>query len=310
VARRASSGVVVAAVLANVAVALVKLLAAIATGSAAMLAETIHSVVDTGDGLLVLLGKRLGRRAASALHPFGHGKEVYFWTLMVAMIVFGAGGGVAMYQGVERLLRPAALEHVSWSYAVLAVAAAFEGTSFVISVKSFLDYRRARLPGYSVWRAIRAAKDPTVFVVMLEDGAALVGLLVAFLGILLSTQLGRPRLDATASLLIGVLLVSVAFVLGRECRGLLIGERALPEVIAGIRSLVEEQRAVDHVVAVQTMHLGPDRLLVALHLAFRADVADEDRTTLVAKLGEQVRERFPDVQHVWIDAASFQHARH
>lgn len=299
-----SKFVVVAAVLANVAVAAVKLVAAVAVGSTAMFAEFIHSLIDTGDGLLLLLGRRLSTREADAVHPFGYGKEVYFWSLIVAMVIFGAGGCLTVYRGILHLAHPGPLRHVAWSYIVLGAAALFEGTSFFFAVRSFRSYRRQRLSRYSFWRAVRASKDPTVFTIVFEDGAALIGLLIAFLGVLLATTLHQPRFDAAASLLIGVLLLTVAGVLGRESRGLLLGERVLPQTLEQMCELVSHHEAVEEVIALRTMHLGPKEVLVAVQVRFRPD-APQRWSDAAAELGRALRERFPEIARVWLDSEAF-----
>lgn len=303
-AERASK-VVVAALLANVAIAAVKFIAAAATGSSAMLAEGIHSVVDSGDAVLLLIGLRLAARPPDERHPFGHGKEVFFWSLIVAMLLFGVGGGVTAYEGFLRLHAPEPIRDVGWSYAVLGAAALFETISLVIGLRSFLEYRRRRLPGRSIPEAIHMAKDPTVITVVLEDTAALAGLLIAFLGVFLSTVLGDPRFDGIASMLIGFVLAAVAVVLGAECRGLLVGERALPEVVSGARDLALAHEAVAAVREVSTMQIGPDDVLLTVTLVFQRELPDHAIARAAGDLDRGIRERFPEIKRVFLDATSF-----
>src|SRR5574338_338293 len=185
------------AITANAAIAITKFIAAAAAGSGAMLSEGIHSVVDTGDGLLVLLGLHLAKRPPSKRHPYGHGLEVYFWSMVVAMAIFAVGGGVSIYEGVHRLAGGESLELSWWTYAVLGAAFLFEGTSWMIAMREFKRIRGRR----GLWSAIERSKDPTSFVVVLEDSAALIGILIAAAGITLANLLDAPYLDATASIL-------------------------------------------------------------------------------------------------------------
>jgi cation diffusion facilitator family transporter len=189
------------AIAANVAIAVTKFTVAAISGSSAMLSEGIHSAVDTGNGILLLVGIHLSERPASEEHPFGHGKELYFWSLIVAVLIFGVGGGISFYEGVLHVLRPVALEDAFWNYVVLGCAAVFEGTSFVIALRQF----RRQNPGLKLWEALKRSKDPSTFTVVAEDSAALAGLAIAGAGVWASHSLGRPELDGVASMLIGLL---------------------------------------------------------------------------------------------------------
>ncbi|HEX4450357.1 MAG TPA: cation diffusion facilitator family transporter [Kofleriaceae bacterium] len=304
-AREQSKFVVVAALVANVCVAAVKVAAAVVTRSSAMLAEAIHSIVDTGDSGLILLGEARAKKPATPRHPFGHGKEVYFWSLVVAMLIFGAGCVVAAYQGVLRLISPHPLEHVGWSYAVLAASAVFEATSFVISLKGLGRYRRDRMPRASLAHTIREAKDPAIFAVVLEDSAALAGLAIAAGGVALSSALGTTAPDAIASILIAAILAAISWVLGRECWSLLIGERALPEMVAGICSIAKADPHIANVAAVKTMHVGPEDLIVAVELRFEPECNSDARLTAVRSIRDAVRARYSEIDELLIDADSF-----
>lgn len=209
---------------ANVAIAVTKLLVAGITGSSAMLSEGIHSSVDTFNGVLLLVGIRLSQRPATPEHPFGHGKELYFWSLIVAVLIFGLGGGVSFYEGVQHIRRPQALHDPTWNFVVLGMAAIFEGISFTIALRQFL--RQAGTTPF--WEAIDQSKDPTTYTVLAEDSAALLGLLIAAVGIGLSHRFDMPVLDGVASLLIGLLLAVVATFLTWQSRDLLIGEGIRP----------------------------------------------------------------------------------
>ena len=203
------------AIAANVAIAVTKFIAAAITGSAAMLSEGIHSTVDTGNGVLLLVGMKLSQRKPTPEHPFGHGKELYFWSLMVAVLIFGLGGGISAYEGLLHITKPEPLRDPTWNYVVLGAAAVFEGASFAVALRQFLNKKR----DVSFWRALKTSKDPTTYTVLAEDGAALGGLALAAAGVYLSHRLNLPVIDGTASVAIGVLLGGVAVLLIGESRG-------------------------------------------------------------------------------------------
>src|ERR1041384_2476071 len=231
-----------AAIAANFAIAITKFVAAFFSGSSAMLSEAIHSLVDTGNGALLLVGLRQSQKPPDDTHPFGHGKELYFWPLIVAILVFSLGGGMSVYEGITHLVHP---HHgdPTWSYVVLGLAFAFE------SVSAFLAYRafRKELKGAGVLETIKRSKDPTTFTVLFEDSAALAGLIVAFLGILLGDLLENPYLDGIASIVIGAILATVAVFLAYETKGLLIGEGVDPQTLASVRSIAAEDDAIHKV---------------------------------------------------------------
>jgi cation diffusion facilitator family transporter len=290
--------VIVAAVCGNVAVAVTKFVAAFCTGSSAMLSEGIHSLVDTGNGLLLLWGIHRSRRPPDETHPFGHGLELYFWTLIVAILIFAVGGGVSVYEGVLRLLHPTPLEDPTWNYAVLGLATLFEGSAWFLAFKQFLAVKGDA----GLWQAVRRSKDPTTFMVLFEDSAALIGLAVAFVGIAFGHLLGTPYLDAAASVIIGLLLAAVAAVLAHETRGLLTGESADPRVVASIRALAEADPAVERVRRPLTMHLGPEQVLLALDVQFRPGLTAPDVEAAVDRLEAAIRARHPKVRHIYLEA--------
>ncbi|MDY0747723.1 cation diffusion facilitator family transporter [Paucibacter sp. R3-3] len=292
--------VLYAAMAANIGIAVTKFIVAGITGSSAMLSEGFHSTVDIFNGGLLLVGTRLSQRPATPEHPFGHGKELYFWSLIVAVLIFGLGGGLSFFEGVQHILHPEPLSDPGWNYAVLAAAGLFEGSSFLVALREF----RAQIGDTPFWEALHASKDPATYTVLAEDAAALTGLLIAAVGIGLSQALQRPEIDGAASLLIGVLLSAVAVLLVRESRGLLIGEGIKPETAQAIRDLAAAQPKVREAGRVLSMYVGPDDALVTMDLQFEDGTTAEDAAQTIAEVERQVRERFPKIRRLFIEAGS------
>lgn len=297
-AGESSKKAVVAAIAANLAIAVTKLAAAGVTGSSAMLSEGIHSVVDSGNGVLLMVGMRAARRPADEDHPFGHGKELYFWTLIVAILIFAVGGGMSLYEGITHLQHPARLESPFWNYLVLVFATVFESISWTVAWREFRQTRGDR----SILGALHHSKDPSLFTVVLEDTAALLGLFVAFCGVLLGHVLENPYLDGAASIVIGLILAAVAGFLAYESRGLLVGESAEPAVVAGISELVLGDVDVLHVARLLTMHMGPREVLLNLKLVFRPQLSADDVARAVDRLEARIRERYPEVRRIYVEA--------
>lgn len=285
-----------AALFANLAIAVIKFLAAWFTGSSAMLSEAIHSTVDTSNELLLLLGLRQSRQPASPQRPFGHGRELYFWAFIVAAFIFAIGSGVSLYEGYEHLRHPAPLADPTWNYVVLALAFAFDGASFLIARRSF-DKQRGRRP---FWTAFRASKDPSIFVVLFEDASALLGLGLAFLGIFLSHWLDMPALDGVASIAIGALLAVVAGLLLRETKSLLLGEPAEPALLEQLTALACAEPAIAHVAAPLSSYLGPQEILVVLPVEFAPELAAAHVTQTIERLRAAIQAAHPSVQHVFV----------
>jgi cation diffusion facilitator family transporter len=273
---------------------LTKFVAAGATGSGAMLSEGIHSVVDTGDGLLLLLGLHLSKRPASKRHPYGHGLEVYFWSMVVAMAIFGMGGGVSIYEGVTHILAPRAVEAAWWTYVVLGSAAVFEGISLAIGVRGF----RRQSGREGIWRAIKTSKDPTSFIVVLEDSAAIAGVAVAAVGITIAHAWRAPVFDGIASIVIGLILCAVAAVLARETWSLLVGESAKPELVESIREIAEEQPGVLCAHPPRTMHMGPEIVHVDLDLMVDSERSGEEVVELTRRIEDAIRHKHEVVKRV------------
>ena len=295
-----SKGAIYGAIAANVSIAITKFLVAGITGSSAMLSEGIHSAVDTFNGVLLLVGLKLSQRPATPEHPFGHGKELYFWGLIVAVLIFGLGGGLSFYEGVQHIRHPEPMRDPMWNYVVLGVAAVFEGSSFAIALRQFLK----EAGDTPFWEALHRSKDPTTYTVLAEDAAALVGLLVAALGIALSHRFDKPELDGAASLVIGLLLAGVAVALVRESRGLLIGEGIRPETARAIRSIALAQPKVRDVGRILSMYVGPDDVLVTMDLDFDEGTAAADAAAAIAAVERQVRERYPMIKRLFIEAGA------
>ncbi len=295
---------VYAAIAGNLAIAVLKFVAAALTGSSAMLSEGIHSLVDTGNGGLLLLGIRLSRKPPDAAHPFGYGKEVYFWSLIVAMTIFGVGGGISIYEGILHVLSPVPLEDPKWSYVVLGMAFIFEAVVLFIALKAFLSEKGDQ----GMWRSIRTSKDPTTFVVIFEDAAALLGLLVAFLGIFLAHRLGNPALDGVASIVIGAILCTAAGFLAYESKSLLVGEGANSATLDSIRQIAGAHPDVQAIERPLTMHFGPDTVLLALTVQFRNGVSAAGREAAIDRMESAIQRAHPEIRHLFIEAQSLRPA--
>jgi cation diffusion facilitator family transporter len=289
-----------AAVIANLLIAGTKFAAAAFSGSAAMLSEAIHSLVDTGNEALMLYGLRRSRHPADASHPFGYGHEVYFWTLVVGVVIFALGGGMSIVTGVYHLAGQRPPEHSGWSYAVLLAAGVFEGVSWYYGLKAF----RAEQRGRGVVETIQLSKDPTTFAVLLEDSAALAGIAIALAGIFLSEQLDAPWTDGAASILIGLLLGAVALVMVRESKGLLVGEGMEPATLEALRTIVREDPEVERVDKMLTLYLGPHDVMLAMEVRFRAEAPVLDVRAALARLRRRIQERYPRIRRVFLDVTA------
>lgn len=256
------------ALLANLVIASAKLAAALFTGSSAMLSEAIHSFVDTGNEIFLLIGIHRSKKPPDELHPFGHGKEIYFYSLVVAILIFGLGGGMSFYEGIKHLNNPTELRDPFWNYIVIAIAFVSESTSFSIALKEFLKEAGNR----SFFHALLTSKNPTNYTVLLEDAAAIAGLIIAVLGIYLGHTLKNPYLDGTASILIGCVLTVVALFLAFESKQLLIGESAESQVVQKIKEITNSDPAVKDTNKILTMHIGPDEVLLNMEIQFNKNV--------------------------------------
>ncbi len=293
-----SRKVIYAALAGNGLIAATKFAAAAWTGSSAMLSEAVHSLVDSGNQLLLLHGVRRAARPADEAHPFGYGQELYFWTFVVAILIFAVGAGVSFYEGLGKLTAPHPVKDPLVNYLVLGAAMVFEAGAWWIA---FREFRAEKGPG-GFLQAVRASKDPTVFTVLFEDSAAMLGLVVAFVGIALGQALGIDELDGLASILIAVILAVTAALLAYESKGLLIGEAARPAVVAGVRTIARRQPGVERVHEILTMHMGPRDVLLNLSLDFRDDASAGDIEASISRLERHVRTAFPDITRIFVEA--------
>jgi cation diffusion facilitator family transporter len=291
---------IIAAILGNVAIAVTKFIAAGFTGSSAMLSEGIHSLVDTGNGGLMLVGIHKSQKAPDVEHPFGHGKELYFWSLIVSIAIFAVGCGMSVYEGVTHLLNPHPMSNAFWNYVVLGFAVVFEGISWFFGWKVF----RAAKGRRGIIEAIHQSKDPSTFMVFFEDSAALLGLLVAFIGILIGQRFDSPYADGVASILIGLVLGLVSFFLAYETKGLLIGEGVDRETLKKIRTLIETDPGVEHVSRALTMYFGPHEVLLNIELKFRDELSAVGVRAAVARLQQKVRQNHPDITRIFFASES------
>jgi cation diffusion facilitator family transporter len=287
------------AMAANLVIAAAKFAAGILTGSSSMLSEGIHSVVDTGNQGLLLLGLHQSRRPPDARHPFGHGKELYFWGLIVAIVLFGLGGGMSFYEGVTHLEHPEPLRDPTVNYVVLAIALVAEGMSLLVALR---ELRRRGAGG--VWQRLVRSKDPAVYTVVGEDTAALVGLVVALAGVWASHHWNEPAFDAAGSIVIGVVLACVAVFLAYESRGLIVGEGLEPERARELERIATADAAVVRVAHPLTMHFGPDDVLLNLRVEFRRDLDAAEIAAAIQRVEASIRRAFPEVRCIFLEAAA------
>ena len=297
----ASKKVIYAALIGNSAIAVMKFAAAAYTGSSAMLSEAVHSVVDTGNQGLLLFGLKRAAKPADANHPFGYGMELYFWTFVVAILIFAVGAGVSVYEGISKVIHPHPISSAYINYAVLGLAILFEGGSWWVAAREF----KAQKGEESYIETVRNSKDPTVFTVFFEDSAALAGLVVALVGIWVGEALGIPEMDGIASIVIGVILGLTAFVLAWESKGLLIGEAARPETIARLKEMISGHAGIDRINEMRTMHLGPQDILLNLSVDFNGKLSADDVERAVSEIEASIKNEFPDITKIFIEAQAF-----
>lgn len=283
------------ALAANLGIAATKFVAASITGSSAMVSEGIHSLVDTLNELLLLLGISRSQRPPDEKRPFGYGREQYFWSYVVALLIFAVGGGVSFYEGVTHIQHPEPIKDPFWNYVVLGIAFGLDGYSLITAWRAF-DAQRG---GQSVWAAIKDSKDSATFTVLFEDASDVLGLIIAFMGVFLSYELNNPYLDGTASILIGLLLVGVAVVLARESKSLLMGEGVGPETTRQLVLLTESDPAVLRTVQIATIYLGPEEITLVQGVAFQAELTTDSINKAIVRIHESVYQAFPAIKHAY-----------
>lgn len=300
-ANASSKKVIYAALIGNGLIAVTKFAAASVTGSSAMLSEAIHSVVDTGNQMLLLYGIKRSQRPPDAQHPFGYGMELYFWAFLVAIIVFAAGAGFSFMEGMSKVIAPHPVANPEINYAVLGLAAIFESVAWWFAFKEFK--RRKGDLGY--FEAVRRSKDPTVFTVLFEDSAAMLGLIVAAGGIALGDWLEIPEMDGVASIIIAIILATTAVLLAYECKGLLVGESADPGTVDRISRNLGSDRRVKQVNEVLTMHLGPTDVLLNVSLDFIDALDANELESAISDMERRLKHEFPEINRVFIEAQSW-----
>ncbi|UCH84465.1 MAG: cation transporter [Candidatus Latescibacterota bacterium] len=297
-----SKKVIFAALIGNSLIAITKFAAAAFTRSSAMLSEGIHSLVDTGNQVLLLYGLARSKKPADDNFPFGHGKELYFWSFVVAILIFAVGAGVSIYEGVRHILHPGPIKSPHVNYIVLGLAMVFEGGAWFVAWRAFRKHKGHR--GYL--RAVHEGKDPSMFVVLFEDSAAMLGLVVAFAGVMLTDVTGILYFDGAASIVIGLILGVTAAWLAYETKSLLIGEAANPEVVDCIREIASGYPQIEHINEVLTMHMGPEYILVNLSVDFSDSTAVDQIEDIIAAIDRRLKEKIPEVKRVFVEAESRQ----
>jgi len=296
---------VLGALFANALISILKLGAAMITGSSGMMAEALHSIADTTNQVFLLLGLRFFKRPASKKHPFGYGKERFFWSFIAAIFIFGVGSTYAIYEGVVKLRHPHAPENLKWAYWVLAISFLLEAGSIALAI--YQETKEARHEGLTFFAYLRESKDPTAKTVIFEDSAALLGIVIAATGLLLTEHHAGPAggayWDGLASILIGVVLAVVAFILARTSRGLLLGESATPKSVRAIAQAIESHPNVVKVVELLTMHLAPKQILINAHINLRDDLMTEEIVKTVEEVEELIKRAEPKVEMIFLETA-------
>lgn len=286
------------AIIANSAIAVSKFVAASITGSSAMLSEGIHSLVDTGNGVLLLLGIRRSKNPPDEKHPFGYGNEIFFWSFVVAILIFALGGGIAIYEGIQHILHPRELQNVMWNYVVLTLAMVFEGSALYVAMKQFNVSRGNK----HLLRALQDSKDSSTVAIVVEDSAALAGLTIALASVFLGQVTGWVYFDGIGSVLIGLLLVSVSFFFAVECKALLVGEGLLPEKLELIQQILADDPRVAAYRRPLSLYFGPNEVLVNLDVHFVNDLTSDQIEETVDRIEKRIKQALPNVNRIYIEA--------
>lgn len=293
-----SKKAIFSAIFANIAIAISKFIAAIFTGSSTMLSEGIHSLVDTGNGILLLLGIKRSKRPPDDEHPYGYGNEVYFWSFVVAVLIFALGGGIALYEGIKHILHPKEITGAIWNYVVLVSAIIFEGTSLIIALKEFNKTRE----GTSFFKALSDTKDTTTAAVVIEDSAAVIGLFLALLSLFVGQITGIVYFDGIGSILIGLLLLSVSTFFAIECKSLLIGEGLNKKDIQKIQKILSEEKNVLTYKKPLSLFFGPEEVLVNLNVNFKDGLVSDEIEKVIDGIEKKIKNEIPAVNRIFIEA--------
>ena len=289
---------ILAALIGNSLIAVTKFIAVAYTGSSAMFSEAVHSVVDSGNQLLLLYGVKRSKKPADSKHPFGYGNELYFWSFVVAIMIFGLGAGISLYEGLHKIKSPVPVSNPNINYIVLGFAIIFESWTCWVAATEFNKSKG----DYGWVEAIKISKDPALFTVMFEDTAALLGLFVALIALLLSEHLSLPILDAVASIIISIILAITAGFLAFECKGLLTGEGANEKVVEGVNQIIGDSPGIMHVNEVLTLHLGPEDILLNVSLDFEDNLSSGEVEEAISTLETKIKNMFPEIRRVFIEA--------
>ena len=293
-----SNKAIYGALIANSAIAISKFIAASFTGSSSMMSEGIHSLVDTGNGVLLLLGIKKSKRPADEKHPFGYGNEVYFWSFIVAILIFALGGGFALYEGIIHILHPKELSDVIWNYVVLSLAIVFEGSALYVALKQFNKTRR----GKPFFKALVDTKDTATAAIVIEDTAALLGLTIALISVFLGQITGIVYFDGIGSVLIGLLLISVSVFFALECKSLLIGEGLQEEDVEEIEKILASEKNVTAYKRPLSLYFGPNEVLINLNANFKDGLISDEIEQTVDRIESQIKSSIPTVNRIFIEA--------
>lgn len=302
-----SNTAIYGAIVANTAIAVSKFVAAFFTGSASMMSEGIHSLVDTGNGALLLLGIKKSKKPADEKHPFGYGNEIYFWSFVVAVLIFALGGGIALYEGIEALLHPAKevnKEYIMWNYVVLALAIVFEGFALFVALKQFNSNRREA----SLLKELVASKDTATAAIVIEDTAALVGLIIALLAVFLSDITGNVYFDGAGSVAIGILLISVSLFFAVECKDLLVGEGLVEEDIDSIQQILKKEENIEMYERPLSLYFGPNEVLINLDVKFKNNLTSLEIEKTIDRVEQSIKASIPAVNRIFIEAETIKEA--
>lgn len=295
-----SNKAIYGAIIANTAIAISKFIAAGVTGSASMLSEGIHSLVDTGNGILLLFGIKKSKQPADRKHPFGYGNEIYFWSFIVAILIFALGGGIALYEGIHHLKHPEPVTNAIWNYVVLGLAIIFEGAAFRVAMKQFNKTRGKA----SFYKSLKDSKDLPTVAIIIEDSAAILGLLIALSCLIIGQVTGNIYFDGIGSVLIGLLLISVSLFFAIECKGLLVGEGLMQADVYRIKKILKKNENVLAFDRPLSLYFGPNEVLVNLNVNFKDNLTSDEIEETIDAIEVAIKNEIPEVNRIYIEAES------